>query len=132
MSQLTVVAILCLSLVSFASLCVALVAWWSCRRVIDLLRSHSVRSAVELSASLTALQSSFESLSTTVRRLSSRYGMQERRARDGTSRSNGEIPLDELQGAEWRRAARAKFIRPGQPSGVTDVKSTAPARNHGD
>lgn len=121
MSKLAVILISCSSLVSFVSLCVALVALLSFRRVTALLRSHSTRSAVELSASLTALQSSFESLSTTVRRLSSRYGMADRRARDGTSRSDGQIPLDELKGSEWRQAARAKYIRPGKPSGVPDV-----------
>lgn len=102
-------------LVSCVSLFVAVVAWWSCRHVINLLRTHSMRSALEQSASLASLQSSFESLSTTVRRLSSRYGMADRRARDGTSRVNGEIPLAELKGEEWRRAARAKHIRAGKP-----------------
>jgi len=106
--------------VSFASLYVAVAAWWSSKRVIALLRSHSTRSALELSAQLTATQSSLESVSKTVRRLSSRYGMQDRRARDGTSRVNGEIPLGELQGAEWRQAARAKFIRAGKPTGGDD------------
>jgi hypothetical protein len=77
-----------------------------------------MQSALEQSVSLTALQSNFESLSTTVRRLSSRYGMAERRAKDGTSRPNGEMPLDELSGADWRKAARAKYIRAGKPTGV--------------
>lgn len=102
-------------LVSFVSLYVAGVAWWNCRRVTRLLRSHSTRSALELSASLAAVESSFASLSKTVKRLSSRQGMEARRAADGTSRVNGEIPLSELTGTEWRRAARAKYIRPGKP-----------------
>jgi len=110
----------CLGVVSCVSLYVAVGAWLSCRRVIEMLRSHSMRSALELSAQLTATQSSLESVSKTVRRLSSRYGMQDRRARDGTSRVNGEIPLGELQGAEWRNAARAKFIRAGKPTGGDD------------
>jgi hypothetical protein len=42
------------------------------------------------------------------------------RAADGTRRVNGEIPLDELKGSEWRRAARAKFIRAGKPSASED------------
>lgn len=109
-----------LILANCVSLCVAMAAWLSCRRVIALLRSHSTRSALELSVSVTALQSSFESLSTTVRRLSSRYGMAANRAADGTRRVNGEIPLDELKGSEWRRAARAKFIRAGKPSASED------------
>lgn len=102
-----------------ASCSFALAGWaaWSCSRVIGLLRSHSLRSAMELSASVTAMQSSFESLSKTVRRLSSRYGMAERRAADGTSRVNGEIPLSELTGDEFRREARRRLIRPGQPTG---------------
>jgi hypothetical protein len=107
-------------LVSFVSLSVAVVAWLSCRRVIGILRSHSMRSALELSAQLTATQSSLESVSKTVRRLSSRYGMADRRARDGTSRVNGEIPLSELKGDEWRRAARAKYVRAGKPTGGDD------------
>lgn len=106
--------------VSFGSVFVAVAALSSCRRVTAMLRSHSMRSALELSASLTATQSSLESVSKTVRRLSSRYGMQERRAKDGTSRVNGELPLSELKGSEWRAAARAKFIRAGKPTGVTD------------
>lgn len=121
MSYTTVAVFWFFALVSCVSLFVGLAALSSCRRVIKLLRSHSMQSALEQSVSLTALQSSFESLSTTVRRLSSRYGMQERRAKDGTSRSNGEMPLDELTGAEWRKAARAKYIRAGKPStGATD------------
>lgn len=108
------------ALVSCASLYVGAVALWSSRRVTQILRSHSMRSALELSASLTATQSSLESLSKTVRRLSSRYGMAERRAKDGTSRVNGEIPLEELSGEEWRKAARAKYIRAGKPPGASD------------
>jgi len=115
-----IVGICALALVSCGSLCVSLVLLSSYRRVIDLLRSHSTRSGLELSVQLTALQSSFESLSTTVRRLSSRYGMAANRAGDGTRRVNGEIPLSELKGDEWRRAARAKFIRAGKPTGAVD------------
>jgi hypothetical protein len=114
------VAFCALALVSCVSLCVAVVAWSSCRRVTALLRSHSTRSALELSASLTALESSFESLSKTVRRLSARYGMAEHRAKDGTRRVNGELPLSELKGTEWRAAARAKYIRAGKPTQVND------------
>jgi hypothetical protein len=116
MSDWWVVGIgLCLALVSFGSLYVAWAAWLSCKRVIELLHSRSTRSQMELSASVTALESSFASLSTTVRKLSSRYGMQERRAKDGTSRSSGD--LSHLSGAEWRAAARAKYIRAGKPTG---------------
>jgi len=95
----------------------ALGSWavWSLSRVTALLHSHSLRSAMELSASVTATQSSLESLSKTVRRLSSRYGMAEHRAKDGTRRVNGEIPLDELQGEEFRREARKRLLRAGQP-----------------
>ena len=108
-----IVTICASALVSCASLFVAVVLWSSYRRVIAILRSHSMRSALELSTQLTAMQSNFESLSKTVRRLSSRYGMAEKRARDGTVRVNGELPLDELTGAEWRRAARAKYVLKG-------------------
>jgi hypothetical protein len=117
MSVLTVTTLFALALVSFGSLFVAVAAWLSCRRVIKMLQSHSTRSALELSVALTATQSSLESVSKTVRRLSARYGMADRRARDGTSRVNGEIPLGELKGDEWRRAARAKFIVAGKPNG---------------
>jgi len=120
MYSLKIVAFCALALVSCGSLFVSLVALSSCRRVTELLRSHSMRSALEQSVSLTALQSNFESLSTTVRRLSSRYGMAANRAGDGTRRVNGEIPLAELKGDEWRRAARAKFIRAGKPTGAVD------------
>jgi len=106
----------CLALASCAF---ALAGWalWSCSRVLAMLRSHSLQSAMELSASLAATQSSFESLSKTVRRLSSRYGMAEHRAADGTRRVNGEIPLSELTGEEFRREARRRLIKPGQPVG---------------
>ena len=120
MSVSTTVIILCSGLASCVSLFVAAVAWSSCRRVTALLRSHSTRSALELSASMAAMESSFASLSKTVKRLSSRYGMEAHRAKDGTRRVNGEIPLGELTGSEWRRAARAKYIRPGQPNGATN------------
>lgn len=116
----TILTFCALAVVSFASLFVAAVALWNSSRVTKLLRSHSMRSALELSVQLTATQSSLESVSKTVRRLSSRYGMQDRRARDGTSRVNGEIPLDELKGDEWRRAARAKFIRAGKATEQKD------------
>jgi len=117
----TILMFCALAVVSFGSLFVAVAALSSCRRVTAMLRSHSMRSALELSAQLTATQSSLESVSKTVRRLSSRYGMQDRRARDGTSRVNGEIPLDELKGDEWRRKARAKYIVAGKPNGSSDV-----------
>lgn len=120
MSPWLVLTLSALGMVSCVSLFVAVGAWWSCKRVIAILRSHSMRSALELSAQLTATQSSLESVSKTVRRLSSRYGMQDRRAKDGTSRVNGEIPLAELKGHEWRQAARAKFIKAGKPAGVND------------
>jgi len=100
--------------------CALLLSVWAVvglNRVLVMLRSHSSRSAMELSASLAATQSSFDSLSKTVRRLSSRYGMAERRAADGTSRAGGEIPLSELTGDEFRREARRRLIRPGQPVG---------------
>ncbi len=95
----------------------ALAVWAvvSLSRVLGMLRSHSLRSAMELSASLAATQSSFDSLSKTVRRLSSRYGMAEYRAADGTRRVNGEIPLDELTGDEFRREARKRLLHPGKP-----------------
>ena len=121
MNKLQVAMFFASVLVSCVSLFVAVVAWSSCRRVTAILRSHSTRSALELSASQAAMQSSLESLSTTVRRLSSRYGMAERRAKDGTSRVNGEIPLAELKGQEWRNAARAKFLRAGKPVEHTDA-----------
>lgn len=117
MNVLTTAIILSSGLVSCVSLFVAAVAWWSCKRVTAILRSHSTRSALELSASMAAMESNFASLSKTVKRLSSRYGMEAHRAKDGTRRVNGEIPLDELTGSEWRRAARAKYIRPGKPPG---------------
>lgn len=120
MSGFLILMFLCLGAVSFASLLVAGVALSSCRRVTAILRSHSMRSALELSAQQTAMQSSFESLSKTVRRLSSRYGMADNRAKDGTRRINGELPLDELTGADWRKAARAKYIRAGKPTGASD------------
>jgi hypothetical protein len=117
MSVLTVLILSASVLVSFGSLFVAVAALWNCKRVTKMLQSHSMRSALELSVALTATQSSLESVSKTVRRLSARYGMAERRAKDGTSRVNGEIPLEELKGDEWRRAARAKFIVAGKPNG---------------
>lgn len=120
MSASTIGLILCFALVNCVSLFVAVVALSSCRRVTKILRSHSTLSALELSAALAKTQSSLESVSTTVRRLSSRYGMAERRARDGTSRVNGEIPLAELKGDEWRKAARAKYIRAGKPTTTGD------------
>lgn len=115
MSVSTTVIILSSGLVSCVSLFVAGAAWWNCRRVTKILRSHSTRSVLELSASQAAMESSFASLSKTVKRLSSRYGMEANRAADGTKRVNGEIPLSELTGSDWRRAARAKYIRPGKP-----------------
>lgn len=118
MSVLTTVIILSSGLVSCVSLFVAVAAWSSCRRVTEILRSHSTRSALELSASMAAMESSYASLSKTVKRLSSRYGMEAHRAKDGTRRVNGEIPLDELKGPEWRAAARSKYIRAGKPPEV--------------
>lgn len=120
MNVLTILILCALAGVSFVSLFVAVVALSSCKRVTAILRSHSMHSALELSAALASTQSSLESVSKTVRRLSSRYGMAEKRARDGTARVNGEIPLSELKGDEWRKAARARFIRAGKPTGAID------------
>ncbi len=97
------------------NLCMSGLALWSSARVIRLLRTHSARSALDLSAQIAAQSASLQSLSTTVRRLSSRYGMQERRGKDG--RSQG--PQDDLASLptdEFKRRARAMFIVPGRPT----------------
>lgn len=101
---------LCFALASLA-LASAAVAIVSCVRVAKLLRRHSVRSLVELSTHVTEMQSSLESLSTTVRRMESKYRMRETRAK-------GKSPddLSELQGDEWRKAARQKYIIAGRPT----------------
>jgi hypothetical protein len=60
------------------------------------------------------MQSSFDSLSTTVRRLSSRYGMQERRGKDGRSQATGD-DLSQLPLGQWKEQARQRYITPGKP-----------------
>lgn len=92
----------------------AVMALVSCRRVALLLRKHSVRSLVELSTHVTEMQSSLESLSTTVRRMESKYRMRETRAK-GKGLADPE-DISELQGEEWRRAARKKYIMAGRPA----------------
>ena len=104
-------------LLASSSFGLAVWALVSLHRVRAMLLSHSLRSAMELSASLADTQSSFASLSKTVRRLNSRYGLEANRASDGTRRVNGEIPLSELQGDEFRREARRRLIHPGKPVG---------------
>lgn len=87
----------------------AAMAAWNSYLIRKLLRGHSVRSALEVSVQLAAHASALESLSTTVKRLSSRYGMRERRG------ANGQSQATELTGAEWKRQARLQFITPGRP-----------------
>lgn len=90
----------------------AATAAWNSFRIRRLLRSHSVRSALELSVQQAAQASALESLSTTVKRLSSRYGMAAKRGAKGQAEGD---PLSGLQGSEWKAAWRARNIRPGQP-----------------
>lgn len=86
----------------------ALVALWNSWQIRRLLRSHSIKSALEASVQLAAHASSLESLSTTVRRLSSRYGMQQKRGPDGRA-------VSQLTGADWKAEARQRYITPGRP-----------------
>lgn len=81
------------------------------KRVRQLLQSASSRSVSELDAEVVALTSSFGSLSTTVKRLSSRYSIQERRERQ----KQGQLPanFDQLSPAERKAVLRAK-IRTGE------------------
>lgn len=100
----------CLILASLAFV-LAAAAWWNSFRVVKLLRSRSVRSLVELSALVTEVQSGLESLSRSQAKLSSKVQMRETRAKQANQPSE----LSELSGDAWRKAARAKFIRPGLP-----------------
>lgn len=90
----------------------AAIAAWNSSRIHRLLRSHSVRSVLELSAQQAAQASALESLSTTVKRLSSRYGMAERRGAKGQAAAS---EAQNLSGPEWKEMMRKKLIRPGQP-----------------
>lgn len=90
----------------------AVMAVSSCYRILKLLRSHSVRSQLELSRRVIDLQSSCESLSTTVQRLQSKYTMRETRAK---ARSGSSDDTASLQGPEWKAAMRRKLIKPGEP-----------------
>ncbi len=103
--------ILSLILASLAFI-LALTAAVNSFRIQRLLRSHSVRSTLELSAQQAAQASALESLSITVKRLTSRYGMQEKRGAKGRAEA---IAPDELSGPEWKAAMRRKLIQPGQP-----------------
>lgn len=97
-----------------ASLAFALAAMaaWNSYRIHRLLRSHSVRSVLELSAQQAAQASALESLSITVKRLSSRYGMAAKRGEKGQAAAAPEEPLS---GPEWKAMMRKKLIRPGVP-----------------
>lgn len=95
------------------SCALSVVAIFSCNRVTRLLRTRSVRSALEVSSEMAAMQSSLESLSTTVRRLSSRYGMAEKRGRDGKAHSSqAELPVGD---PNWKAHARALYLKAGKP-----------------
>lgn len=102
----------CLILASLA-LGLALMAVVNSFRTLKLLRSHSVKSVLEISAQQAAHASALQSLSTTVKRLSSRYGMAEKRGANGKASASDDI--DRLQGAEWKAAMRSRLLRPGQP-----------------
>jgi len=91
----------------------AVLALWNCARILKLLRSHSVRSQLELSKRVIELQSSCESLSMTVQRLQSKYQMRETRAKQRTESSTTDV--SQLSGPEWKAAMRKKLIQPGRP-----------------
>lgn len=102
----------CVNLVLASCVGVALITVWRIsKRVRQLLQSASSRSVSELDAEVAALTSSFGSLSTTVKRLSSRSSMQERRAHQKA----GQLPpnFDQLSPAERKAVLRAK-IRSGE------------------
>lgn len=88
-------------------------AVWNCSRILRLLKSHSVRSQLELSKRVIELQSSCESLSTTVQRLQSKYQMRETRAKQRAESSTDNIA--NLSGPEWKAEMRRRMIKPGQP-----------------
>lgn len=86
-----------------------LIAALNSYRTHRLLRSHSVKSVLELSAQQAAQASALESLSITMKRLSSRYGMAEKRGAGGKAQSA------DLKGDDWKRQARLQYIKPGVP-----------------
>jgi hypothetical protein len=101
-------AISALILASLAFI-LALIAASNSYQTLRLLRSHSVKSVLELSVQQAAQASALESLSITMKRLSSRYGMAEKRGAGGRAESS------ELKGSDWKKQARLQFIKPGVP-----------------
>lgn len=77
------------------------------------LATQSNRSLVELDAECTALATGLSSLSTTVRRLSSREGMRDVRARRSEASETGELLPPTLVGAE-RKAKLRRLMASGK------------------
>jgi len=108
MQQGSLLLFSCLASLSFIA---SGMAFWSCVRVTRLLRTHSARSALEISSELAALQTSLQSLSTTVRRLSSREGMAARRGADGKAQKPEPTTADVV---EMQRRVAAKMFSGGK------------------
>lgn len=99
---------LSLVLASFA-ISVAITAQSRLKELHRKLESPSMRSLHELEAAVAACESTCSSLSTTLRRLSSRIGMQDMRARRAqASVLESEMPTDPAAKKAWLRTQLAK------------------------
>lgn len=92
------------------NLVLATFAWWAAttaksvlKRVTQLLASSSSRSLAQLDADLTQQSAALSSLSTTCRRLSSRLGMQDVRARRKEESVEERQPEDPVGRKMWLR-----------------------------
>lgn len=104
-----------MAVVTFLNLALASYSLWALTTVLRLskrlrqkLEQPSMRSVSELDAEVSALSASLSSLSTTVRRLSSREGMRDLRAR---RKEAPNLDLNRMTKAELRRAMNSGQLR---------------------
>lgn len=114
----TELALICLTIASFLSLCLAIVCWLNARSA----RSHSAEcyqwvqkigkmrdptaSVAELSAEVTELHDAYDALLKSHKKLRSRIGMRENRARAGNGVDSGTVPASDSEKAAYKSKLR--------------------------
>lgn len=97
----------------------ALTAWLKLRAVQRLLATSSTRSLAQLDATVADLESSLSSITTTVRRLTSRIGMQDLRERRRSSAAESVDQLTKPQLRQMLANGKLRVVRdnPGPTAG---------------
>lgn len=121
----TELALICATIVTFLCLCLAILSWVNARRA----ASHSAEcyswvqkvgkmrdptaSVAELSAEVTELHDAYDALLKSHKKLRSRIGMRENRAKASNGVDSGTVPAGDAEKAAYKSALRQQLREKG-------------------